>query len=534
MGGNKISNSPKIAARFLQYLINEKTIVPLIGTILFLSTIYLHYFQPVVFVRLIAEDHWGEWITFLGFLSASVFCGWLFLVHDSKLGKLWFFILTLGSFFIAMEEISWGQRLFVFSTPQYFVGNNFQGEMTFHNIDGFWPSENKWNNMKFFGTVFLFYGFILPLATKLSIKIKLFFERIFLPIPSLAISPFFIAVCIFFNFNPLIKSDELGEMFMGFAIGSFSLECWLSYYKNREMKLIKKCMNKTFMILLFIIGLLTICCGFFVTPPFIAEIISEDGTLEEYTIRLIQGHREILIFLGAIFALFSIGIFHKIRKSDDRKFKSQQNLKIYKGVWLSIFSLALIILGFKLTLNYGDKIQFKNRLNDSASEYYYRRGLYVQAKKIFTHIEKHPDLSTEQTNFNRGRNLKAMQENRKAMEILEEELQIVIKKSTIQPDDQAILVDMALIHRLMENKETADSLFHQALNIGYIKLDKNTDPQVQRSIRMSLGEIYFKMRNYKNAISEFEQALKLSQNTLDFRVVRIRILHCQYEMNQIK
>ncbi|WP_345273129.1 hypothetical protein [Flaviramulus aquimarinus] len=40
-------------------------------------------------------------------------------------------------FFIAMEEIAWGQQFFNFATPENFEKINVQGEVTLHNIEGF-------------------------------------------------------------------------------------------------------------------------------------------------------------------------------------------------------------------------------------------------------------------------------------------------------------------------------------------------------------------------------------------------------------
>lgn len=48
-----------------------------------------------------------------------------------------YLIFSLGLFFVAMEEISWGQRIFGFSTPESIQQKNVQGEITLHNIDVF-------------------------------------------------------------------------------------------------------------------------------------------------------------------------------------------------------------------------------------------------------------------------------------------------------------------------------------------------------------------------------------------------------------
>ena len=47
--------------------------------------------------------------------------------------------LSLGLFFIGMEEISWGQRVLDIANPAYFAENNVQKELTIHNLNSFQP-----------------------------------------------------------------------------------------------------------------------------------------------------------------------------------------------------------------------------------------------------------------------------------------------------------------------------------------------------------------------------------------------------------
>jgi len=51
-----------------------------------------------------------------------------------KIFLVLFLIFAFGFLFIALEEISWGQRIFNFETPDWFPENR-QGETTFHNLE---------------------------------------------------------------------------------------------------------------------------------------------------------------------------------------------------------------------------------------------------------------------------------------------------------------------------------------------------------------------------------------------------------------
>ena len=60
-----------------------------------------------------------------------------FLKKQHKFYSLLYFILSLGFFFIAIEEISWGQRIFGINTATFFQERNYQHENNFHNFKEF-------------------------------------------------------------------------------------------------------------------------------------------------------------------------------------------------------------------------------------------------------------------------------------------------------------------------------------------------------------------------------------------------------------
>lgn len=88
-----------------------------------------------------------------------------------------FALLALVTFWMAMEEISWGQRIFKWETTGYFAENNMQSETNLHNL-----------NTQLFQNVLYFGGFLLLVAlpffrdhlTQLLQKIKSLKPVIFL------------------------------------------------------------------------------------------------------------------------------------------------------------------------------------------------------------------------------------------------------------------------------------------------------------------------------------------------------------------
>lgn len=96
--------------------------------------------RPDAYGALIKEDGVVEYGTCCAYLGAAVFA---FLASRRSIsGGATDYGIALLAFagvllVVAMEEISWGQRLFGFSTPVLIAEHNAQGEMSLHNLGGF-------------------------------------------------------------------------------------------------------------------------------------------------------------------------------------------------------------------------------------------------------------------------------------------------------------------------------------------------------------------------------------------------------------
>jgi hypothetical protein len=88
----------------------------------------------------VREDSPGEYLTslvyFVSFLFAAAIAATQIRMKQRALAVA-YAILTLGLIFVAMEEISWGQRLFAIETPESLAARNLQRELTLHNLEGF-------------------------------------------------------------------------------------------------------------------------------------------------------------------------------------------------------------------------------------------------------------------------------------------------------------------------------------------------------------------------------------------------------------
>lgn len=91
-----------------------------------------------IFVTLSQEDKLVEYLQVLvllvGALFALKFAQQLF-EKGSKIHGAIFILVMIALLFTAGEEISWGQRILSIDTPERFVANNKQEELTLHNLN---------------------------------------------------------------------------------------------------------------------------------------------------------------------------------------------------------------------------------------------------------------------------------------------------------------------------------------------------------------------------------------------------------------
>lgn len=107
--------------------------------VLFFSviTLFLFIFRPSTFNALSKEDNlieWGSAILLFGscFITAFSFLKNNRALKNSKITRLSLVLLSFTFFIMAMEEVSWFQRVLEIETPKLFEGNG-QDEMNLHN-----------------------------------------------------------------------------------------------------------------------------------------------------------------------------------------------------------------------------------------------------------------------------------------------------------------------------------------------------------------------------------------------------------------
>lgn len=148
------------------------------------------------YVWLGMEDGLGENLTAVFYLIAGVLILAL-AVRKIRSGFTWkhqLLPLLLGLLFlwVAGEEISWGQRIFGFATPESMQGTNVQNEFNLHNLGLVSGKSALIDQHRLFNLFMLFNGILLPLAYRFWRPARRVMNRLNFPIVTIACVSFFV------------------------------------------------------------------------------------------------------------------------------------------------------------------------------------------------------------------------------------------------------------------------------------------------------------------------------------------------------
>ncbi len=189
-------------------LLNElrslKSFIITAGTFLVMIYLMFLFLENDLILRLFREDGLFEYLSAVILFTTFI----LFLILFLAKKKLFYLIFCFVFFFGFAEEISWGQRLVAFETPESLKKVNRQAEFTIHNIPLFEGVTKegvrttgflKLFSMHFAWKIFcLIYGALLPFILFFSKSLKKFFQRISFQVPPLILGSFFVLNLIFY------------------------------------------------------------------------------------------------------------------------------------------------------------------------------------------------------------------------------------------------------------------------------------------------------------------------------------------------
>lgn len=163
-----------------------------------------HYYLVV------QEDGFLEWATFWAFVVAAVLSVVAAERQHRTSATLPWFLAGVGLFclFVALEEISWGQRLLGYRPPDYFLDRNFQQEFNLHNV-----VATRWRKLAL-SAVIVGYGVLLPLL-HLWPAVGRLLTRFSVVAPPPELLPTFLAAYVLYTWYPWSHSGEWVEFFLG-------------------------------------------------------------------------------------------------------------------------------------------------------------------------------------------------------------------------------------------------------------------------------------------------------------------------------
>jgi hypothetical protein len=191
------------------------TVLDMAGSTLILLTIaaaaLLWSEFPETYRRIIQEDGPVEWMTFWAFALAGGVALAAFpwkSLRQHRFQAIYLLAFGLGCLAIALEEISWGQRLVGYQPPERFLAENFQQEFNLHNLAGTATRKAMLTGLLVgFGVLFPLLGRLPPTARWLG--------NLGIPAPSLALVPGFAALTFFYLEYPIESTGEWVELGAG-------------------------------------------------------------------------------------------------------------------------------------------------------------------------------------------------------------------------------------------------------------------------------------------------------------------------------
>lgn len=220
----------------------------LLGGIVFLICMnFLAVLNPELFKDLIKEDGIFENFQTVLYFFAAVFAfltSVKLILDKKRILSVFFILLACGLFFIAGEEISWGQRIFNLETPAIIDNINRQNELTIHNI-------------KFFQSKIDYIYMIIGLLGAFSgLIVKKFFPKFYkkyeIAFPSLILIFYFLAAFRYYFLNQFMvfsyqlftferisigNRQEVSETLLAFGFVCFTYD---AYIRSRNISSSKK------------------------------------------------------------------------------------------------------------------------------------------------------------------------------------------------------------------------------------------------------------------------------------------------------
>lgn len=207
----------------------------IIAVAVWLALVALYYVLPEAYIWLGTEDKFGENMTSVFYFAAGLLMLWRSVTmirkkQSSPLKEILPVLIALFFIFVGGEEISWGQRLLGFETPETIVDNNVQGETTLHNLTFFDRGGAVLNQHTALNLIALLMGVIIPLGNRFVPPIRRLLSALNFPVPPMSITMWFVVGLI--HGQTLAKMEthwshtEVKELIFSVGFFLYGLSCF--------------------------------------------------------------------------------------------------------------------------------------------------------------------------------------------------------------------------------------------------------------------------------------------------------------------
>lgn len=194
--------------------------------------IALHNIEAIALYRLCREDMIIENFQMLIYLFSSIVFFRLALIQRSS--RYWYFFYGLLLFFLAGEEVSWGQRLMVIETPVIWAQNNIQQETNIHNL------RSIQGHIRALGIIFVsMVCWAIPLLHRYSPTVARIFRRFEFPVFPMGAASIMLVSMLFMVLARILGDgqavysfDEVGELWMAFAFFVFAVGERIAFHRR--------------------------------------------------------------------------------------------------------------------------------------------------------------------------------------------------------------------------------------------------------------------------------------------------------------
>jgi tetratricopeptide repeat protein len=189
-------------------------------------------YYPMAYIWATYEDLFGEWTQF--WLFVVTFLVSVRILFSRTRYRVTFALLAISCLYVSLEEISWGQRIFNFDSPDFFKQHNLQSETNLHNfLTGPFSTTLKATLTYVLAGGMIAYGLVYPMMLSRRWRLAVWLDARGIASPPVASIPFLLVGGVLeagpFSFN----EAEVAELLVGFSVAIMAIH--YAYSVRRDL-----------------------------------------------------------------------------------------------------------------------------------------------------------------------------------------------------------------------------------------------------------------------------------------------------------